>query len=74
MLFYDRLMDHAAETLDGGDDASLPPLDPLLRRLNLLPEDHEAILAFLEALSSDDYDRRVPDKVPSGLTLPGHSD
>jgi len=71
MLFYDRLMDHAAETLDGGDDASLPPLDPLLRRLNLLPEDHEAILAFLEALSSDDYDRRVPDKVPSGLPVPG---
>jgi cytochrome c peroxidase len=71
MLFYDRLMDHAAETLDGGDDASLPPLDPLLRRLNLLPEDHEAILAFLEALSSDDYDRSVPDKVPSGLPVPG---
>lgn len=71
MLFYDRLMDHAAETLDGGDDASLPPLDPLLRRLNLLPEDHAAILAFLEALSSDDYDRSVPDKVPSGLLVPG---
>jgi cytochrome c peroxidase len=74
MLFYDRLMDHAAETLDGGDDASLPPLDPLLRRLNLLPEDHEAILAFLQALSSDDYDRSVPDRVPSGLPVPGHSD
>lgn len=71
MLFYDRLMDQAAETLDGGDDASLPPLDPLLRRLNLLPDDHDAILAFLEALSSDDYDRRVPDKVPSGLPVPG---
>lgn len=73
MLFYDRLMDHAAETLDGGDDASLPPLDPLLRRLNLLPEDHEAILAFLQALSSDDYDRHVPSKVPSGLPVPGGS-
>lgn len=60
MLFYDRLMDHAAETLDGGDKATLPPLDPLLSRLDLRPEDHEAILDFLDALSSDDYDRSVP--------------
>jgi cytochrome c peroxidase len=66
MLFYDRLMDHAAETLDGGDKATLPPLDPLLSRLNLRPEDHEPILDFLHALS-DDYDRSVPERVPSGL-------
>jgi cytochrome c peroxidase len=67
MLFYDRLMDHAAETLDGGDKATLPPLDPLLSRLDLRPEDHEPILDFLDALSSDDYDRSVPERVPSGL-------
>lgn len=64
MLFYDRLMDHAAETLDGGDKASLPPLDPLLSRLDLRPEDHEPILDFLDALSSDDYDRSVPNGFP----------
>lgn len=64
MLFYDRLMDHAAETLDGGDKASLPPLDPLLSRLDLRPEDHEPILDFLDALSSDDYDRSVPSGLP----------
>ena len=67
MLFYDRLMDHAAETLDGGDKATLPPLDPLLSRLDLRPEDHELILDFLDTLSSDDYDRSVPERVPSGL-------
>ncbi|MFN7563801.1 MAG: cytochrome-c peroxidase [Prosthecobacter sp.] len=67
MLFYDRLMDHAAETLDGGDKATLPPLDPLLSRLDMRPEDHEPILDFLDALSSDDYDRSVPERVPSGL-------
>jgi len=64
MLFYDRLMDHAAETLDGGDKASLPALDPLLSRLDLRPEDHEPILDFLDALSSDDYDRSVPNSFP----------
>jgi cytochrome c peroxidase len=70
MLFYDRLMDHAAETLDGGDSATLPPLDPLLRHLNLRPEDTEPILAFLDALNDDSYDRSAPEKVPSGLPVP----
>jgi hypothetical protein len=38
-----------------------------LSRLDLRPEDHEPILDFLDALSSDDYDRSVPERVPSGL-------
>ncbi|WP_395746745.1 cytochrome-c peroxidase [Prosthecobacter sp.] len=67
LLFYDRLMDQAAETLEGGDVSTLPPIDPLFRQMNLLPEDHAKIRAFLEALSSDGYDRTVPEKVPSGL-------
>ena len=67
LLFYDRMMDQAAETLDGGDVSSLPPLDPLLRHMNLLPEDHAKIMAFLETLNSDDYDKSVPERVPSGL-------
>lgn len=70
LLFYDRLMDQAAETLEGGDDATLPPLDPLLRRMNMLPEDHAPIAAFLETLNAA-YDTTVPDRVPSGLPVPG---
>lgn len=70
LLFYDRLMDQAAETLEGGDTTSLPPLDPLLRKMNLLPEDAAPILTFLEALNSDDYDKSVPQSVPSGLPAP----
>jgi hypothetical protein len=62
-------MDQAAETLDGGDDGTGPRLDPLLQRLNLLPEDHTALLAFLEALNSDDYDTSAPPRVPSGLPV-----
>lgn len=71
LLFYDRLMDQVAETLEGGDVASLPPLDPLLREMNMLPEDHGPIQTFLEALNSDTYDRKVPERVPSGLPVAG---
>lgn len=71
LLFYDRLMDQVAETLEGGDQASLPPLDPLLRQLNMLPEDHEPIRAFLETLTTDSYDQTLPSRVPSGLAVPG---
>lgn len=71
LLFYDRLMDQAAETLEGGDTRTLPPLDPLLRQMNLLPEDSPPILTFLEALNSDDYDKSVPKSVPSGLPAAG---
>lgn len=66
LQFYDLMMDAVSETQDGADQ-NHPPLDPLLRHLNLQPEDHEPILAFLQALSSDDYDRSVPKAVPSGL-------
>ncbi len=71
LLFYDRLMDHAAESLEGGDTSTLPPLAPLLRKMNLLPEDHTPIITFLEALNSDDYDKTVPPRVPSGLPVAG---
>ncbi len=71
LLFYDRLMDQAAETLEGGDESTLPPLDPLLRQMNMLPEDHAPIAAFLEALNDDGYDRSVPERVPSGLPVAG---
>ena len=70
LLFYDRLMDQAAETLEGGDSSTLPPLDPLLRHMNMLPEDHTPISAFLEALNADD-DQSMPRRVPSGLAVPG---
>ncbi len=66
LLFYDRLMDQAAETFEGGD-TTLPPLDPLLRQMNMLPEDHAPIKAFLETLNSDAYNKTVPEGVPSGL-------
>ncbi|MBL9117532.1 MAG: hypothetical protein JNJ83_21180 [Verrucomicrobiaceae bacterium] len=71
LLFYDKLMDQVSETLDGGDNASLPPLDPLLQRMRFLPEDHEPMLAFLKSLNSDEFDSSVPESVPSGLPVGG---
>ena len=53
LLFYVLLMDRVSETLDGGDKTTLPPLDPLLQKLHLLPGDHEPLSAFLDALNAD---------------------
>lgn len=69
LTFYDLLMDETSETLDGGD-ATTQPLDPLLKKLNVNPDDFAAIEAFLDALNDDSYDRSVPESVPSGLPVP----
>jgi cytochrome c peroxidase len=45
-------------------------LDPLLRRLNVNGGRRD-LVAFLEALSDTDFDRRTPDRVPSGLAVGG---
>ena len=71
LVFYEQLGDAASETLDGADQAQQPPLDPLLKNLNLKPGDFPALSAFLlNALSSAKYDTSVPNNVPSGLPVP----
>ncbi len=71
LVFYDNLSETVAETLDGGDKSAQPPLDPLLRQLNLNPEDYAALTAFLDALNDDAYDQSTPRNVPSGLPVSG---
>ena len=68
-VFYEALADAVSETLDGGDTATQPRLDPLLKHLNLNAEDFRALEAFLDALNDDTYDQTVPAKVPSGLPV-----
>lgn len=70
LAFYDELGEAVSETLDGGVPPTGLPLDPLLARVSLGPEDFPALEAFLDALSRDDYDRTVPRTVPSGLPVP----
>ena len=70
LAFYEQLSDAVSETLDGGDSTAHPPLDPLLRKLDLNTKDFPELKAFLEMLNDDRYDRTVPEKVPSGLPVP----
>ncbi len=72
LLFYDGLAEAVVESLDGGVPTTRPPLDPLLRRMNLNPEDFPALTAFLDALNDDQYDQTIPAKVPSGLLAGGN--
>lgn len=72
--FYDRLMDASSETLDGGDASGHLALDPLLKKLNVNPDEFAAIEAFLDALNDDSYDRSIPERVPSGLPVPGSAE
>jgi cytochrome c peroxidase len=69
LVFYEALSDAVSETLDGGAALSQPPLDPLLKHLNLNADDFPALEAFLDVLSSD-YEQAVPATVPSGLPVP----
>lgn len=70
MVFYEKLMDATAEVLDGGADTD-PPFDPLLKHLHLEAEDFEDVLAFLDALNDERFDKSEPDSVPSGLKVGG---
>lgn len=70
LVFYEALSDAASETLDGGDSTAHPPLDPLLKHLNLAADDFPALEAFLGALESDD-DHPAPTSIPSGLPVGG---
>ncbi len=67
LVFYDLLMDEVSETLEGGDTSTQPPLDRLLRAINVSPDDFDDIKAFLGALSEPDYDKSAPESVPSGF-------
>ncbi len=70
MVFYEKLMDAAAEVIDGGAETD-PPFDPLLKHLHLEAEDFADVLAFLDALNDETWDKSVPERVPSGLKVGG---
>jgi len=46
-------------------------IDPLARQLNMRGGGQPEIIEFLRALSDPDFDRTVPDRVPSGLPVGG---
>jgi cytochrome c peroxidase len=67
LVFYDQLMDEVSETIEGGDSSAQPPLDPLLKPIDVRPEDFDDIKSFLDSLSEPHYDKSAPKSVPSGL-------
>jgi cytochrome c peroxidase len=46
-------------------------VDPLARQLDDPDDEAGAIIAFLEALNDDSFDKTIPSSVPSGLTPGG---
>jgi cytochrome c peroxidase len=46
-------------------------IDPLARQLNMRGRGQEDLIAFLRALDDPDFDRTVPERVPSGLLVGG---
>jgi len=49
-------------------------LDPLARKISLDFKDILLILEFLNTLNDDQFDKRIPVKVPSGLKVGGNMD
>ena len=50
----------------------LEKLDPLVDELELSVKDIGPIVSFLNTLNDDDFDREIPDSVPSGLPVGGN--
>ena len=46
-------------------------IDPLARRLNMRGRGQRDLIAFLRALDDPDFDRTIPERVPSGLSVGG---
>ena len=53
------------------DRVSRDQIDPLARQLNMRGRGQADLIAFLRALDDPDFDRTVPERVPSGLPVGG---
>jgi cytochrome c peroxidase len=47
-------------------------LDPLVGELSLKVKDMSSIISFLNSLNDPNFDRSIPDRVPSGLPVAGN--
>ena len=64
------VMDHYIRANSSNADINF--IDPKIQKLNLNSTEISAILAFLNALTDDGYDKEMPDHVPSGLKPGGN--
>jgi cytochrome c peroxidase len=74
--FYNRISRGDGQR-GGGRGRSFNPrvrgdqIDPLVRQLNMRGRGQQDVIAFLRALDDPNFDRTVPERVPSGLTVGG---
>lgn len=67
------LISQAAAQEGGAPDfnPNVQELDPLLAQQSLREDQVSDIIAFMDALNDDNFDRQVPNRVPSGLPVGG---
>ena len=74
--FYQRIS-RGGRGRGGGRASGINPevsrdqIDPLARQLNMRGRGQQDLIAFLRALDDPDFDRTVPERVPSGLLVGG---
>jgi cytochrome c peroxidase len=66
--FYRRISGGAR---GANSQVSRDQIDPIARELNMRGRGQPDLLAFLRALDDPSFDRTVPERVPSGLTVGG---
>jgi cytochrome c peroxidase len=67
--FYDDV--DGRQGRDRNAHVSREMLDPLVRQLRGVDDDDSELLAFLDALSDGNFDKTIPERVPSGLAVGG---
>ncbi|MEM9545337.1 MAG: cytochrome c peroxidase [Bacteroidota bacterium] len=70
--FYEQILEANEEVLN--DNVAANQLDEEMQDLGLDENEIDEILAFLETLNDDDFDKTVPKSVPSGLPVGGNID
>ncbi len=74
--FYQRISGGRGRRGDGGARGTNPQvsrdhIDPLARQLNMRGRGQQDLIAFLRALDDPNFDRTIPERVPSGLLVGG---
>ncbi|MDA7501655.1 hypothetical protein N8482_00105 [Chitinophagales bacterium] len=67
--FYEEIADEDDDELN--ENLHFNQLDDEMQDLRLDDDQIDAIIAFLHSLNDDDFDRKVPNDIPSGLAVGG---
>ena len=66
--FYEDISDNKQRN----PEVPLAHLDPLVKELNLRVRDMSSIINFLNTLNESNFDKQIPESVPSGLPVGGN--